>query len=387
MKKRAIVLLVCGLTASAYTVGAYGAVSLQEIKAFLNKSVNVKVNGVKWQGKDANGNVAYPITYKGTTYLPVKAIGEALNVSVGWDDPSNSVLIGEGAIVEKTTPQTKEQAQYDTGIIYDQLARNPNDYKEKKVKFYGKVVQVIEEGQDGAETQLRVAVKGSESGGGADDIVFVYYKKNIVKSRILENDMITFYGVSKGLYTYTSTLGGAITIPLIQVDKIDIAPIGEGASVTTVGSSRRNPAPLRTNVNIQSSSYSGKFTGIASVDRIIRGEAAWEKIKNRYSGNDPAGEGYEYILAMITVKVVSTEKEDQAITVSTKDFKLVSSSGKEYGSDFVLEPDPALDASLYAGGTTTGYAVFKVSVDDKTPLLTYGRNSDGTSGSWFKVTE
>jgi hypothetical protein len=244
------------LAGSAYTVGAYGAVSLQEIKAFLNKSVNVKVNGVKWQGKDANGNVAYPITYKGTTYLPVKAVGEALNVNVGWDDPSNSVLIGEGA------------------------------------------------------------------------------------------------------------------------------------SVTTVGSSRRNPAPLRTNVNIKGSSYSEKFTGIASIDNVIRGEAAWEKIKAKDSDNKPAGDGYEYILATITVKVVSTEKEDQAIRVSTSDFNLVSSNGKEYGSVYyVIEPDPELDAFLYAGGTTTGYAVFKVSVDDKTPLLTYGRNSDGTSGSWFKVTE
>ena len=221
MKKRAIVLLVCGLTASAYTVGAYGAVSLQEIKAFLNKSVNVKVNGVKWQGKDANGNVAYPITYKGTTYLPVKAIGEALNVSVGWDDPSNSVLIGEGAIVEKTTPQTKEQAQYDTGIIYDQLARNPNDYKEKKVKFYGEVVQVTEDGWDGAGTVLRVAVKSSKPDGDFDGIVLVYYKKSIVKSRVLEDDMITFYGVSKGLYTYESTEGEGVTLPLIQVDKIE----------------------------------------------------------------------------------------------------------------------------------------------------------------------
>lgn len=93
MKKSAVVLLLCMLIASAYTVGAQGAVSLQEIKAFLNKSVNVKVNGVKWQGKDANGNVAYPITYKGTTYLLVKAVGEALHVNVGWDASSNSILI------------------------------------------------------------------------------------------------------------------------------------------------------------------------------------------------------------------------------------------------------------------------------------------------------
>ena len=54
MRKSVNVLLLCLLTASVYTVEA---VSLQEIKAFLNKSVHVKVkiNGVKWQREEANG--------------------------------------------------------------------------------------------------------------------------------------------------------------------------------------------------------------------------------------------------------------------------------------------------------------------------------------------
>jgi hypothetical protein len=74
--------------------------------------------------------------------------------------------------------------------------------------------------------------------------------------------------------------------------------------------------------------------------------------------------------------------------VPSSDFKFISSDGKEYNNDgYIAVLDPKLDASLYAGGTTTGYAKFKVRVDDKTPLLTYGRESDGTSASWFKVAE
>ena len=42
-----------------------------------------------------------------------------------------------------------------------------------------------------------------------------------VSSRVLKDDYITVYGLSAGLITYTSTLGGNITIPSMAVSKID----------------------------------------------------------------------------------------------------------------------------------------------------------------------
>ncbi|WP_272875231.1 hypothetical protein [Bhargavaea massiliensis] len=53
--------------------------------------------------------------------------------------------------------KAEEEAKkgYDTGITYDQLARTPDDYIGKKVKFSGKVIQVME--GDGT-TQIRFAV-------------------------------------------------------------------------------------------------------------------------------------------------------------------------------------------------------------------------------------
>ncbi len=130
---------------------------------------------------------------------------------------------------EKTAQQAKEEAEakaaeeaaareeeekkgYDTGITYDQLARTPDDYNGKKVKFYGRVVQVIE----GDETQIRLAVDDDY-----DNILLGGYDKGIVSSRVLEDDMITIYGTSVGLISYESTMGGTITIPGVYIDKID----------------------------------------------------------------------------------------------------------------------------------------------------------------------
>lgn len=114
---------------------------------------------------------------------------------------------------EQAKKEAEEKKGYNTGITYSQLARTPDDYKGKKVKFSGKVVQVME--GDG-ETQIRLAV-----GGSYDNIIYGVYSSSIVDSRILEDDYITVYGTSSGLLTYTSTMGGEITIPSMLIQKID----------------------------------------------------------------------------------------------------------------------------------------------------------------------
>ncbi len=120
----------------------------------------------------------------------------------------------EKAAAEKAAKEEEERIGYETGITYDQLARTPDDFVGKKAKFTGEVVQVME--GDG-ETQLRIAVNDNY-----DTILFVAYQSDIINSRVLENDNVTVRGVSAGLLTYESTMGGEISIPSMMVDKIDI---------------------------------------------------------------------------------------------------------------------------------------------------------------------
>ncbi|WP_121609867.1 toxin regulator [Mesobacillus foraminis] len=114
---------------------------------------------------------------------------------------------------EKAKKEAEEKKGYETGITYDQLARTPDDFIAKKVKFNGKVVQVIE---GSGVTQIRLAVNDNY-----DTILFAEYDSSIIDSRILEDDMITIMGVSTGLLTYESTMGGEISIPGVSVDKIE----------------------------------------------------------------------------------------------------------------------------------------------------------------------
>lgn len=120
------------------------------------------------------------------------------------------------AEVEAAAAAAKEEEEkvgYDTGITYDQLARTPDDYMLQKVKFSGKVIQVIE---DSDNITIRLAVNSDY-----DTVLICTYDPSIVSSRVLKDDKITIYGYSMGLYSYESTLGGNITIPSVSIDKID----------------------------------------------------------------------------------------------------------------------------------------------------------------------
>ncbi|WP_390406816.1 hypothetical protein [Lacticaseibacillus jixiensis] len=110
--------------------------------------------------------------------------------------------------------RAQEEARgYDTGITYDQLARTPDSYEGKKVKFSGEVVQVME---DDGSVQVRLAVNGDY-----DHMLLCSWSDTAVSSRVLEDDQITVSGTSHGLITYESTMGGDITIPAMSVAKVD----------------------------------------------------------------------------------------------------------------------------------------------------------------------
>jgi len=49
-----------------------------------------------------------------------------------------------------------------------------------------------------------------------------------------------------------------------------------------------------------------------------------------------------------------------------------------------VEPDPSVEARLYPGARHAGWVVLQVKKYDR-PLLTFGRDFNGTGGIWFKL--
>lgn len=95
MKKRLQGLIAGVLLGVMLTGGVVFAKNGTEtIEAFYN-NIKIYVDGVKVEPKDANGNTVEPFIYNGTTYLPVRAVGEAIGKNVTWDGTTRSVYLGE----------------------------------------------------------------------------------------------------------------------------------------------------------------------------------------------------------------------------------------------------------------------------------------------------
>lgn len=114
--------------------------------------------------------------------------------------------------LEKIKQEEEKKKGYDTGITFENLARNPKNYMYKKVKFKAKVIQVIR----GKVEQYRVAIDNDYK-----KVILVEYI-NKTGSNILENDKILLMGVSDGEITYESTLHAKITIPKVLADSIEV---------------------------------------------------------------------------------------------------------------------------------------------------------------------
>lgn len=94
--KRKMLIAAVGLSMLASMgAGAFAATQLQEIKAYLNPEIKVKVDGTPVDMRDIDGNAVAPINYQGANYFPIRAISDALGVAVDYDAETMTIILGE----------------------------------------------------------------------------------------------------------------------------------------------------------------------------------------------------------------------------------------------------------------------------------------------------
>ncbi|WP_052723572.1 hypothetical protein [Paenibacillus wulumuqiensis] len=105
-KKWVVVAAVAGmlLTGSA---GVYAGANMEKISAFKNHGISIEMDGKAYTPVNSNGDKLAPITYQGTTYLPVRSIGETLNTSILFDPVNNKILIKPGSEAASTKSSSK----------------------------------------------------------------------------------------------------------------------------------------------------------------------------------------------------------------------------------------------------------------------------------------
>ncbi|MGZ7444143.1 stalk domain-containing protein [Paenibacillus sp. TH7-28] len=111
MKKSIIAMAVLGMTVTG-AAGVYAGTQLQKITAYLNHQIGIQVDGKAYSLTDQQGRKLTPITYNNTTYLPVRAIAEVLNVPVSYNAQKHQVLIGSGNSGESGTNLSLTEVNY-----------------------------------------------------------------------------------------------------------------------------------------------------------------------------------------------------------------------------------------------------------------------------------
>jgi hypothetical protein len=114
-------------------------------------------------------------------------------------------------------------------LPYDSVAREPKKFAGTMVVFEGRVWKVLEDA-NGKDVLLQLAVT---PGLIWKDNMWVYYQKRVpTEPRILEGDVVRFWGEYTGLKSYKSVLGASITVPRVVthiVERVDLAQAGRGA--------------------------------------------------------------------------------------------------------------------------------------------------------------
>lgn len=137
-------------------------------------------------------------------------------------------------------------------------------------------------------------------------------------------------------------------------------PVEEEETEPEIGT-RSNPVPLHSTATIDSELYNDEGESFPvkfdlTVTEVMRGESAYEALRSMNEFNDPAPEGYEWVLAKTKVNFVESETEDLSLFIDgIMNFDMVSESGDIYSGDIIGTTDPDFSFEMYVGSEKEGY--------------------------------
>lgn len=101
--------MIFGGIIGAVIMGAIPAAGYDGVRTIqaVYKNIRICVDGVEMTPRDSAGQVVEPFIYNGTTYLPVRAVGEAVGKEVTYDGSTSTVYLGKSGQVDYLGQQVK----------------------------------------------------------------------------------------------------------------------------------------------------------------------------------------------------------------------------------------------------------------------------------------
>jgi hypothetical protein len=139
MKKRVFILtlLACVILISASAL-AISIADTRQLTATFN-NIKIYVDGQLIAPKDALGRPVEPFIVDGSTYLPVRAVAEALGKDVEWDGPNQSVYVGQKPYMDQYIAKPNGKSK---------IVIITNDIIQNEEEFYSAEQMVAKFGED-----------------------------------------------------------------------------------------------------------------------------------------------------------------------------------------------------------------------------------------------
>lgn len=214
-------------------IGASSAGLQETITATLRRDLNIEVDGVKQTMKDASGNTVYPIIYKGSTYVPFRAVGDLVGVKVDWDSATQTakyITNGNPTPADKPEPNKPVVKGVDLLDDCEFAGRGPDNWGYEKVQTPQE--KQIKVGDKVLDHWLRMKLSYSRGGssywviynlpGGHNTLTLSCYASYDTKVTVFNNatkDSVlgTFEVKPNTASTYSVDINGAVQI-VLQVD-------------------------------------------------------------------------------------------------------------------------------------------------------------------------
>lgn len=97
MKKKISVLTACILGVCCIAIGASAVGVIQQVQSELRPDFTIVIDGEEQTFKNAQGETVYPLLYDGTTYLPVRAIGNMMGKTVYWYEDEKRIELKDSS--------------------------------------------------------------------------------------------------------------------------------------------------------------------------------------------------------------------------------------------------------------------------------------------------
>jgi hypothetical protein len=131
---------------------------------------------------------------------------------------------------------------------------------------------------------------------------------------------------------------------------------------------RSNPLPFGETITVKENIYDDTYNAYESYLEItllesIRGQEAWAIIEKENMFNEPATDGFEYVLIKVKGYLKESKTDDDSLYFSNMNFNFVSNEGEVYEWASVVVPNE-LSKELYNGGTGEGFIATQVKIGD-----------------------